>query len=151
MKWMISGPPTHIFIWFLWDKMGVLMVVLWKSHRALIRRTGVEVKDAMIIARGLMCEVTMTNNTGLNSIISWVVDLNDRKSPFYSEYSCRSEHWWLIFVYTEVVISTSQLLHINYFMTFPFVTSYFGSVTLEIIIKSRGLTIGEVVTLWIFI
>ena len=31
-------------------------------------------KDAMIIARGLMCEATMTNNTGLNSIISWVVD-----------------------------------------------------------------------------
>ena len=28
-------------------------------------------------------------------------------------------------------------------MTFPFVTSYFGSVTLEIIIKSLGLTIGE--------
>ena len=35
-------------------------------------------------------------------------------------------------------------------MTFPFVTSYFGRVTLEILIKSRGLTIGEVVTLWIF-
>ena len=49
--------------------------------------------------------------------------------------------------YIKVVISTSQLLHINYFMTFPFVTSYFGSVTLEIIIKSRGLTIGEVVIL----
>ena len=31
---------------------------------------------AMIIARGLMCEATMTKNTGLNSIISWVVDLN---------------------------------------------------------------------------
>ena len=31
----------------------------------------------------------------------------------------------------------SQLLHINDFVTFPFVTSYFGSVTLEIIIKSR--------------
>ena len=29
--------------------------------------------------------------------------------------------------------------------------SYFGSVTLEIIIKSSGLTIGEVVTLSIFI
>ena len=53
----------------------------------------IEVKDAMIIARGLMCEVTMTKNTGLNSIISRVVDLNDRKSPFHSEYSCRSEHW----------------------------------------------------------
>ena len=53
----------------------------------------------------------------------------------------------VICVYIKVVISTSQLLHINYFMTFPFVTSYFGSVTLEIIIKSRGLTIGEVVTL----
>ena len=50
----------------------------------------------------------------------------------------------LIFVYIKVVISTSQLLHINYFMTFPFVTSYFGSVTLEIILKSRGLTIAEV-------
>ena len=33
---MFSGPPTPIFIWFLWDKMGVLIVVLWKSHRALI-------------------------------------------------------------------------------------------------------------------
>ena len=54
---------------------------------------------------------------------------------------------WLIFVYIKVVISTSQPLHSNYFMTFPFVTSYFGSVTLEIIIKSRGLTIGEVVIL----
>ena len=39
--------------------------------------------DAMIIARGLTCEATMTKNTGLNSIISWVVDLNDRKSPFH--------------------------------------------------------------------
>ena len=48
---------------------------------------------AVIIARGLMCEATMTNNTGLNSIISWAVDLNDRKSPFHSEYSCRSEQW----------------------------------------------------------
>ena len=38
----------------------------------------IEVKDAMIIARGLMCEATMTNNTWLNSIASWVVDLNDR-------------------------------------------------------------------------
>ena len=47
-----------------------------------------EVKDAMIIARGLMCEATLTKNTGLNWIISWVVDLNDRKSPFHSEYSC---------------------------------------------------------------
>ena len=58
----------------------------------------IEVKDAMIIARGLMCEATMTKNTGLNSIISWVVDLNDRKSPFHSEYSCRSEHciWSLV-------------------------------------------------------
>ena len=37
-------------------------------------------KDAMIIARGLMCEATMTQNTGLNSIISWVVDLNNH--PF---------------------------------------------------------------------
>ena len=53
----------------------------------------IEVKDAMIISRGLMCEATMTKNTGLNSIISWVVGLNDRKSPFHSEYSCRSEHW----------------------------------------------------------
>ena len=53
----------------------------------------IEVKDAMIIARGLMCEATMTKNIGLNSIISWVVDLNYRKSPFHSEYSCRSEHW----------------------------------------------------------
>ena len=104
-------------------------------------------KDALIITRGLMCEATMTKNTGLNSIISWVVDLNDRKSPFHSEYSCRIEHWQLIFVYIKVVISTSQLLDINYLMTFPFVTSYFGSVTLEIIIKSRDLTIGEVVTL----
>ena len=33
----------------------------------------IEVYDAMIIARGLMCEATMTKNTGLNSIISWVV------------------------------------------------------------------------------
>ena len=41
MKVMISGPPTPIFIWFLWNQMGVLMVVLWKSHRALIRLTGV--------------------------------------------------------------------------------------------------------------
>ena len=48
-------------------------------------------KDAMIIARGLMCEETITKNTGLNSIISWVVDINDRKSPFHSEYSCRNE------------------------------------------------------------
>ena len=39
-------------------------------------------KDAMIIVGDLMCEATMTNNTGLNSIISWVVDFNDRKSPF---------------------------------------------------------------------
>ena len=54
----------------------------------------IEVKDAMIIARCLMCEATMTNNTGLNSIISWVVwlNINDRKSPFHhGEYSCRSE------------------------------------------------------------
>ena len=49
--------------------------------------------SSMIIARGLMCEATMTKNTGLNSIISWVVDLNDRKSHFHSEYSCRSEQW----------------------------------------------------------
>ena len=35
-------------------------------------------------------------------------------------------------------------------MTFPFVTSYFGRVTLEIFIKARGLTIGEVLTLLIF-
>ena len=48
-------------------------------------------KKAFIIAQCLMCETTMTNNTGLNSIISWVVDLNDRKSSFHSEYSCRSE------------------------------------------------------------
>ena len=108
----------------------------------------IEVKDAMIIPGGLMCEATMTNNTGLNSIISWAVDLNDRKSPFYSEYSCRSEQWYLIFVYIKVVISTSQLLHINDIMTFLFVTSYFWSVTLGIIIKSCGLTIGAVVTLW---
>ena len=53
----------------------------------------IEVKNAMIIARDLMCEATRTNNTGLNSIISWVVDLNDRKSPFHTEYSCRSEQW----------------------------------------------------------
>ena len=52
----------------------------------------IEVKDAVIIARGLMCEATMTNNTGFN-FISWAVDLNDRKSPFQSEYSCRSEQW----------------------------------------------------------
>ena len=32
-------------------------------------------KDEMIIAQGLMCEATMTKNTGLNSIISWVVDM----------------------------------------------------------------------------
>ena len=44
------------------------------------------------LARGLICEATMTKNTGLNSIISWVVDLNNRKSPFHSEYSYRSEH-----------------------------------------------------------
>ena len=51
----------------------------------------------------------------------------------------------MIFVYIKVVISTSQLLHINDFMTFPFVTSYFGRVTMEIFIKACGLTIGEVV------
>ena len=55
--------------------------------------------------------------------------------------------WQLIFVYIKVAISTSQLLHINDIMTFHFVTSYFGRVTLEIMIKARGLTIGEVVTL----
>ena len=33
-----------------------------------------ELKDAMIIARGLMCEATMTNNTGLNSILPWIRD-----------------------------------------------------------------------------
>ena len=49
-------------------------------------------------------------------------------------------------ILVEARSERSQLLHINYLMTFPFVTSYFGSVTLEIIIKSRGLTI-EVVNL----
>ena len=91
----------------------------------------------MIIARCLMCEATMTNDTGLNSIISWVVDLNDIKSPFHSESYERvqiiveASQWYLICVYIKVVISTSQLLHISDFMTFPFVTSYFGRVTLE--------------------
>ena len=73
-----------------------MFAVIIASHirlRAMITvlHRSMEVKDAMIIARGLMCEATMSKNTGLNSIISWVVDLNDRKSPFYSEYSCRSE------------------------------------------------------------
>ena len=68
----------------------------WSQSFTEIR--SIEVKDAVIIARGLMCEATMTNNTGLNSIISWAVDLNDRKSPFQSEYSCRSEQWsWSLF------------------------------------------------------
>ena len=40
---MISGPPTPIFLWvFFVGSNAVLMVVLWKSHRALIRRTEVE-------------------------------------------------------------------------------------------------------------
>ena len=36
-------------------------------------------------------------------------------------------------------------------MTFPFATSYFGCVTLEIMIKARGLTIEQIVSLCIFI
>ena len=83
--------------------------------------------------------MSMTNNTGLNSITSWVIDLTDRKSIFHSEYSCRSDP-------AVVVISMSQHLHINDFMMFLFVMSYLGRVTLEIIIKTCGLTI-EVVTL----
>ena len=66
----------------------------------------IKVKDVIIISLSLMCEATMTKNTGLNSIISWVVDLNDRKSPFHSEYSCRSEHCQMFFVYIKVIIST---------------------------------------------
>ena len=88
-----------------------MLAVIVASHIRM--RAMITVKDAVIIARGLMCETTMTHNTGLNSIISWAVDLNDRKSPFHSEYSCRSEQWQLIFAYIKVVISTSQLLHIN--------------------------------------
>ena len=59
-----------------------MFVVIVASHirlRAMITVLqrdvqSIEVKDALIIARGLMCEATMTNNAGLNSIISWVVD-----------------------------------------------------------------------------
>ena len=40
-----------------------------------------------------------------------------------------------------------KVVHINHFMTFSFVMSYFGRVTLEIILKARGLTIGEIITL----
>ena len=49
--------------------------------------------------------------------------------------SCRSEPVVANLFCTLKLISTSQLLHINDFMTFPFVTSYFGRVTLEIMIK----------------
>ena len=53
--------------------------------------------------------------------------------------------------FTLRFISTSQVLHINVFMTFPFITSYFGRVTLEIMIEARDLTIEQIVSLCIFI
>ena len=61
-----------------------MLAVIVVSHIRLRAMITVRHRDAehrgegrMIIARGLMCEATMTNNTGLNSIISWVVDLNE--------------------------------------------------------------------------
>ena len=47
-------------------------------------------------------------------------------------------------LYSSCNLDVTASAYINYILTFPFVMSYFGSVTLEIIIKS---TIGEVVTL----
>ena len=68
-------------------------------------------KDVMIIVRGLMCEETMTKNTGLNSIISWVVDLNDRKSTVASRWHSNKNCQFFLrnFIFMELIIKTAEL------------------------------------------
>ena len=68
--WVYNFPQDVMFVCLILVMLAVIVV-----------------KDVLIIARDPVCETPMTpgpitNDTGLNSFISWVVDLNDRNHPF---------------------------------------------------------------------